>query len=491
MFFILGVSSTQTVQAGSDYGASTWAVYFKDVMIKAAAQTAFKVLSNKIISKIQTGGAGGKAAFVQDWIKFATQAQYQGESIFRAELTNSHLCSDFSNAIKGAFGVKSTDKISIAGQNVRTDSLETYGLKTNCTMPSGFTTSNYQKDFAGNGGWQAFSRMLEPQNNYYGTLFSSLDEVAKQRNLSQSSAINNAVAGKGFTGLMGTCKTLGLGNVCNSFGDIKTPGSVLDQAAGDATSKGTTALLAGADGASIAVSALTTWALNKMFDLGGSSTNDSTDVSITSEQRTSESYNQEFCTAADNISNEAKTYVKNNFPQAYRDFPPGTGSNFSFLPGHSNGLGSYCQSLYDTANSYPYSRCSQACLKAVGEAPSLAAPAIPPPSPEGTCTVKDGGINHSDIVTSVINQIGPTQTTHTACDEFEITKNVAWQLKDEGAGLQKKTSGTNCGGYSVDIIAYPDGTTYDVVSDLGTTWGPSWSPSCLIDASQYAPAITP
>ncbi len=519
---LLNVPFVQTAQA-SDFGASVWARYFKDVIIKAAAQSAFKLLSNKIIEKIQSGGPDGKAAFVTSWINFETNAQYQGEDIFRGELTKAKLCDYFSKGLKATFGVKPTDSINIAGQNVRTGSLETYGLKTNCTLPSNFNISDYQKSFSKNGGWNAFSRMLEPQNNYYGTLFASLDEIARQRNLSQSAAVNNATAGKGFTGLLAGdkgCTLRGSGNKCLIEGEIKTPGSNLADAVTDTTSRGGAALLAAADGASIAVSALVPFVLNKLFDLGGSDSNVSTDVSVSSEERTSESYKQEFCTAQDNISKRAGFYIRDNkdsaIKKAFEDFPP----EHPECDGGNDFCGkSYCQMVadqYHSENTYPYSRCSQACLKAVGEAPSLAAPSKPPPPPTPTPTntdtcktdpnscpspPEDALTKHPDrtsVVSSVKADLVAQGVNLSNCGAFEITKRVAWELKGESAGLLKKPGGSNCQGFATDIIAYPDGYIYDTLGDGGGANNPQWNPDACgtvatggICPERYEPAFAP
>ncbi len=100
---------------------------------------------------------------------------------------------------------------------------------------------NYQSDFSGNGGWGTWNRLLEPQNNYYGALFGSLDEANAQRGIEQSGDINEALAGSGYTSIRGACQDqlAGTGNTgpsqpsqarCAFMGKIFTPADLLGKA---------------------------------------------------------------------------------------------------------------------------------------------------------------------------------------------------------------------------------------------------------------------
>ena len=77
------------------------------------------------------------------------------------------------------------------------------------------------------------------------------------------------------------------------------------------------------------------------------------------------------------------------------------------------------------------------------------------------------------------------------CGAFEITKRVAWQLRSTGAGVLDKPSGNNCGGRSVDIIAYPDGRLVDILSDAGGSNGPVWNPIEPVDPSRWRAPVDP
>lgn len=83
---------------------------------------------------------------------------------------------------------------------------------------------------------------------------------------------------------------------------------------------------------------------------------------------------------------------------------------------------------------------------------------------------------HADVVGSVkaglqargVDLSGP-------CGAFQITKRVAWTLRGDGAGTLDKPAGNNCEGRAVDIIVYPDGHGYDILSDGGGANGPAWN----------------
>lgn len=203
--------------------------YTQDVETRCAAIEILNYLNININGLVRTSGRNGGPAFVRNWRNFQTDSQYRGEGIFRAVLSNTKLCNYFNKDIKDLFGA--TKKTSLS-QNTRTGNLDPYALRANCTMPSNFNLANYQNDFAGNGGWNAWSRMLEPQNNYYGALFGALDETAKQRALEESADLNQVVANKGFTGKSGkdandSCKTKDANGKCLEYKDIQTPGDTI------------------------------------------------------------------------------------------------------------------------------------------------------------------------------------------------------------------------------------------------------------------------
>ncbi|MBX4190252.1 hypothetical protein KW791_03100, partial [Candidatus Parcubacteria bacterium] len=164
----------------------------------------------------------------QNWRNFRTEAQYRGEDVFRAMLSTTNLCDYFNSDLQKAFGV--TQKLSILSLNNRTDDLQSYGARAGCTLPKDFKADKYQEDFANNGGWDAWNRLLETQNNPYGSSLSALDELNRQRSLEEQSALSDAEAGGGFMSRTKPCVARGGGVRCIVQGLNITPGDTLANA---------------------------------------------------------------------------------------------------------------------------------------------------------------------------------------------------------------------------------------------------------------------
>ncbi|OGM98349.1 MAG: hypothetical protein A2915_04565 [Candidatus Yanofskybacteria bacterium RIFCSPLOWO2_01_FULL_41_34] len=249
--------------------------YSQDVETRCAAIEILNYLNVNINSLARTSGRNGGPAYVRNWRIFQTDAQYRGEGIFRAMLSNTKLCDYFSNDLKGLFGAT---KRSPLPKNTRTGNFDPYALQTNCTMPSNFSMADYQKDFSGNGGWQAWSRMLEPQNNYYGALLGALDEAAKQRTLEESADLNQVTANKGFTGKSGkdassSCKTKDAKGKCLEYKDIQTPGDIIAESVA-ASIKSELDIVISADEVNELLSTAVTVLLNRLNNFSNSKEGD-------------------------------------------------------------------------------------------------------------------------------------------------------------------------------------------------------------------------
>lgn len=77
------------------------------------------------------------------------------------------------------------------------------------------------------------------------------------------------------------------------------------------------------------------------------------------------------------------------------------------------------------------------------------------------------------------------------CGAFEITKRVAWRLRDVEAGLLQKSTGNACEGFAVDIIAFPDGSIVDCLVNAENENRPAWNPNGAVDPARWRPAIDP
>jgi hypothetical protein len=66
----------------------------------------------------------------------------------------------------------------------------------------------------------------------------------------------------------------------------------------------------------------------------------------------------------------------------------------------------------------------------------------------------------AELEAAGVSLVGP-------CGAYDITRRVAWRLREDGAGLLDKPDGNNCDGYAVDIIAYRDGRIFDCLGKSG------------------------
>jgi len=102
--------------------------------------------------------------------------------------------------------------------------------------------------------------------------------------------------------------------------------------------------------------------------------------------------------------------------------------------------------------------------------------------------------NETALVTCVWNAVHPNDSV----SDMEMTKRVAWLMRDKGAGLLIKASGDGVvawQGYSFSAsrICFPDGHIYKILSDAGPGGanGPQYSDNDFVDVSLYVKAIDP
>lgn len=83
------------------------------------------------------------------------------------------------------------------------------------------------------------------------------------------------------------------------------------------------------------------------------------------------------------------------------------------------------------------------------------------------------------------------------CGGFRVIELAAWRLRSSGAGYYKKgtNGGTNCLGYSIDIIAFQNGQAFDVLIDAdgdGASKQATWNPLApFTDPNRFQAAIDP
>lgn len=207
----------------------------QDIVARCTAREILTAMGRNIVNTARTGGRDGGPAWVRNWRNFRLNAQYRGEDIFRVMLASTNTCEYFANDLKGVFGAnKKTD---LAKIKTRANNNDSYQVRAGCTLPGNFEFAKYKKDFSGNGGWGTWSRLLEPQNNRYGSLFMALDEINSQRNIEEQVDVDEA-GQTGFTAIRGrnaadNCAVrspYGGSTRCLVYKDILTPGGIISGA---------------------------------------------------------------------------------------------------------------------------------------------------------------------------------------------------------------------------------------------------------------------
>jgi hypothetical protein len=84
--------------------------------------------------------------------------------------------------------------------------------------------------------------------------------------------------------------------------------------------------------------------------------------------------------------------------------------------------------------------------------------------------------DHTQTVADVkANLIARGVSLAGACGAFEITKRVAWILRNDGWGfLVAPVGGENCNGFRTDKLVTQAGLFVDLLVDAGNTNGPAW-----------------
>ncbi|MBI2064940.1 MAG: hypothetical protein HYT62_02715 [Candidatus Yanofskybacteria bacterium] len=159
---------------------------------------------------IQSGRTGRAPAFIQNWRNFITDAEYRGEDVFRSILANTQNCPNIKKDLLSLFGASGNTQIT---QNIRVGNLDSYQVRGKCTLPAGWSIQNYNRDFAGNGGWQALTRLASPENNFYGATLIAMGELNAQRDLDRNADRGEGTSGAGFTGIRKSSRT---GNSCDT-----------------------------------------------------------------------------------------------------------------------------------------------------------------------------------------------------------------------------------------------------------------------------------
>ena len=239
--FVLGFS----VPLYSGQGAGAIAYITKefglDVIARAIASRVLSSIGNSVVSRIQNLGLedGRRSpSFVQNWKKFLADAQNVGENQFRSQFNyvarNGILCSDLQGPLSLAFQANNVPAINIGQPEIykelKQETLLPYQTKIRCTVPD-LVRNDFRQDFERGGGWDTWSRLVEPQNNLAGALAMSMEELSKQRGSQKNARQNEVAAGSGFTGVQGPCRGNDKTLQCAFLGRVQTPGDILGKGA--------------------------------------------------------------------------------------------------------------------------------------------------------------------------------------------------------------------------------------------------------------------
>lgn len=239
--FILGFSTPLYFSQGAGVIAYITKEFGLDLVARALARKFLSNLGNGVVDSInKLGLEDGRSAtsFVQNWKKFLADAQTVGENQFRSQLDyvsrNGILCGDLQGPLSLAFQANNIPAIDIGRsdryQELKQDTLLPYQTKIRCTVPDQ-VRNDFRQDFEKGGGWDTWSRTVEPQNNLLGALGMSLEELYKQRGSQQKARQSETVAGGGFAGVQGPCRGEGKTSQCAFLGKVLTPGDILGKGA--------------------------------------------------------------------------------------------------------------------------------------------------------------------------------------------------------------------------------------------------------------------
>lgn len=189
--------------------------WVKEYIIKPLVRTLANALENKIVNTMVaqiSGKKQGQPNFITNWRNQILDSESRGNDIFRSVLADTQLCPYFKTNLQTAFGA---DKYAgtIAGATMKNSSgqvvyrnetnapgLPSFQTLAGCTLPANFNASTFKTDFAKGGGWDTWNKLIQPQNNFFGTYALSLDQQVAQKATDTQSSQNQAIAGQGYLG---------------------------------------------------------------------------------------------------------------------------------------------------------------------------------------------------------------------------------------------------------------------------------------------------
>ncbi|MDO8495551.1 MAG: hypothetical protein Q7S32_03470 [bacterium] len=245
LIFALGFSAPFYASDGAGAIVYLNKEFALDTIARAISSRLMKKLGDGVVNSINNLGLEDgkqKPSFVQNWKEFLADAQTVGENQFRSQLKyaadKSILCGDLKSPLALAFQSTNVPFIDIGAKGkydeLKQGTLLPYQTKIKCTIPDK-VREDFKKSFEKGGGWETWSRMVQPQNNIAGALSLSLEELVKQRSSQASARQSEVVAGSGFAGVQGACRDGAKGggqlSECTFLGQTLTPAEILSKGA--------------------------------------------------------------------------------------------------------------------------------------------------------------------------------------------------------------------------------------------------------------------
>ena len=181
--FDLGVQQNTAAIAGATKTDAYQSLYewFARFLRETLRKQLLDMIVSQIINWIQ---GGGEPKFVTDWQGFLEDAGNIAVGKFAEEIGLGFLCEPFALPLKLAFGIGGAQRG--FSQQITSTLDDIVG-----------NIENFYNDF-GNGGWAAYQRMLQPQNNFYGAYLMGFERFINLQGQSVAAAQLEAQVGGGF-----------------------------------------------------------------------------------------------------------------------------------------------------------------------------------------------------------------------------------------------------------------------------------------------------
>ncbi len=151
-----------------------WGKIMRDIVAK-------RIMDYIVDETVQWIQGGGEPKFVTDWNGFLNDAFQAGVGDVIQQTNLAWLCKPFGLQLR----------ISLLP-------IPKFSQRVTCTLDDIVSNiQNFYDDFQ-NGSWIAYEQSWWPENNYYGTLYMTMDEMMIRGAQQQQAAQNEALAGKGF-----------------------------------------------------------------------------------------------------------------------------------------------------------------------------------------------------------------------------------------------------------------------------------------------------